>query len=216
VYGGSLVKKDIVSFLGLFKCLFADRVMRIVKRWCFVGIAVVLLSGCGNIFASRQVYNNIFVNDIAERSGMIIRNTLLEYFPNRDYESTDFVINVSTTKTNDFYLTATDGFASRSRVSIVVKWDITYKPTSAVLLSITNTYSESYNIEKIGQSNILNEQLTEETVARTIARDIALKTFSLMLKIQENPSILEEKTSNKESPEAPKTSQDTAERFPTQ
>ncbi|MCL2567522.1 MAG: hypothetical protein FWE18_05470 [Alphaproteobacteria bacterium] len=181
--------------------MFQKKLLMCLYKYFLAGIAIALLTSCSNIFAEHKVYNNIFVNDIAERRGMIIRNTLLEYFPNRDYEATNFVINVETTKASDFYLTAANGFASRNRVSIVVNWNITYKPTNAVLLKITNTYSESFNIEKIGQSNALNEQLTEETIARTIARDIALKTFSLMLKIQENPEIIEQQTAPKKNPD---------------
>jgi hypothetical protein len=174
-----------------------------MTRLTALGILTLLLSSCGNIFANKQVYNNIFVNDIPERSGMVIRNTLLEYFPNRDYENTEYVINVSTSRRDEYYLTGRGGFASRNRISLRVNWSITYRPTNTVLLRMSNTYSESFNIERMGQSNVLNDQLTEEMIARNAARDIALKTFSLMLKIQNNPEILQEGTESAADPQEP-------------
>ncbi|MDR0484585.1 MAG: hypothetical protein LBH40_04850 [Alphaproteobacteria bacterium] len=159
-------------------------------KYFFLSIFLILLAGCGNIFANKKVYNNVFVEDIPEFRGMVIRNTLLEYFPNRNFDETQFVINVSTTRNSEYYLTAQTGFASRNRVSISVDWNVVYKPNGKTILSISNRYSEAFNIEKMGQSNTVNEQLTEEVIARSIARDIALKTFSLMLQVQKNPSLL--------------------------
>jgi hypothetical protein len=154
-------------------------------------LLLVLLSSCtNNIFADKDIYNTIFVDDISERRGLVIRNTLLEYFPNRDYESTDYIIKVETKKNNEYYLTASSGFASRNRVSITANWSVIYKPTGKVLLKISNNYIESYNIETVGQSNIINEKISEDSLSRTIAQDIALKTFSLMLRIKKNPYLL--------------------------
>ena len=78
--------------------------MWLYKRTLFLKIILLLvfLSGCtSNIFSNKDIYNNIFVNDISERRGIVIRNSLLEYFPNRDYENSDYIINVET-KINTF------------------------------------------------------------------------------------------------------------------
>ncbi len=168
--------------------------------FAFIGLFLLLVSGCiNNIFANKDIYNDIFVDDISERRGLVIRNNLLEYFPNRDYSETNYVINVTTTKSYNYYLTDRSGFASRNRISIKANWTVTYKPTNKVLLQISNNYSESFNIERTGQSNLINEKMIEDSISRTIAQDIALKTFSLMLRIKKNPYLLGTKIENSQA-----------------
>lgn len=159
-----------------------------------ISLLFIFLSSCASsVFYNKEIANKIFINDMSERRGLIIRNTLLEYFPNRNYSETDYIINVETIKNEDYYLTDRSGFASRNRIIIQVNWTVTYKPTNKVVLKISNTYSESYNIDRSGQANFINEKSLEDSISRTIARDIALKIFSLMLKIEKNPSIIMDK-----------------------
>ncbi len=159
----------------------------------FLLLCLFLLNGScvRNIIYETPERHLVFVSDIQEKRGMLIRNTLLSYFPNKNYDQAKYILNVFVDLTSNYYLTTKGGYASRNRLTANVRWNITEKSSGKIILNINNTYIESYSVDFTGYSNNLALNNGERVLANSIANDVAIKAISTIkeLNSKKSPSL---------------------------
>lgn len=64
------------------------RSLTLLFKLCVLSTVFIILQGCSNIAANKQLTGMIYISPMSERSGMLIRNNLLPYFPNQDMATT--------------------------------------------------------------------------------------------------------------------------------
>lgn len=179
------------------------RSLTLLCKLCLVYIAFVTLQSCSNIAANEQLTNIVYIAPIAERSGMLIRNNLLPYFPNQDTETTKFIVNVKLKIKNDLYLTNRYGYATKGETKLISTLIITDRDSKKVLLTLTSQFTENFNIEPTGYAARKTQEFAEETTAEQASKDIKIKIYSFLQRYRSslnNPSKVTNETTTKTNP----------------
>ncbi|MFL1780677.1 hypothetical protein ABSA28_00371 [Candidatus Hepatincolaceae symbiont of Richtersius coronifer] len=159
-----------------------------LKKLGFLILLLSLISGCTNLYMEKNISNNIYVSDIPELSGIIIRNHILAYFPNTNYQDTAYILKINPIITKELYLTSLGGFGTKGRVRISIQWQLIDKATKKNLLSINNQFIGTYNVEPSSYATENNETKTIENLTILISRDISLKVYSFIKKFRNENS----------------------------
>ncbi len=154
--------------------------LALLFKFSLIYTVLLFLQGCYSIAANEQLTNIVYISPIAERSGMLIRNSLLPYFPNQDTTTTKFIVNIKLQNKNNLYLTNRYGYATKGEATLISTLVITDRDTKKVLLTLTSSFKENFNIEPTGYAARKTKEFAEETNAEQASKDIKIKIYSFL------------------------------------
>lgn len=153
-------------------------------------IAFIALSGCDFKYlynkSSQKYLSYIYVDNIPELYGMMLRGSLVNYFNNTNENSAKYILKINTNINESTSLTNLSGFSSQKNIYFYVRYSLVSKKNNKVLFSSSSHYNGYYNVESSSYSTDNNKNRIYSLAAKMIANDIAIKVTSLLQKANGN------------------------------
>ncbi len=159
-----------------------------MKKIILIASVCVLVSACGfePIYGGKlqneqinieQVLAHIEISNIADRSGQILRNDLIDrFYSNGRPSEISYILNVASIEENIVDLDITKS-SDATRAQLYLKTKINLKDTRSgeVVLSRNISAISSYNVLTSEFATRVSEQNTRENVINDLARQIELQ-----------------------------------------
>lgn len=132
------------------------------------------LHGSRGYNESRAIYNDIYIDNIRDRSGQILRNDLIDRFYTQGRPTApEYILRVSDIEetTSNLDLTATAD-TTRAQLRMDTKMRLEKKDTGELLLERELTSISSYNVLQSQFTTRVSEENVRENILKDLARQI--------------------------------------------